>query len=134
MAVLKAVSEEPEFADVYMSDDTEPQHSEEYVWLYEADADRDWKTIRGGASHLPMQEDINVELRVFVLIGTDSVKPSEDRAFEISDAVEDALRDDPDLNGVLLHQRVKRIRQQQLVHDNRRGVHVLMSIYGEGRI
>jgi hypothetical protein len=131
-AIMAALEGAVGLDDVMITDDKEPERAKEYVWLYEAQAERDWKTI--GPQPVPLKENVTVELRVFVSKGTDKQKPSEERAFEIAEAVENALRDDPDLNGTLLHQRVEKLRQQQLVPDQRRTSHVLMTVSGEARI
>lgn len=117
---------------VTVTSEREPERETEFVYLYEATADREWSTI--GPQPAGMKEDVKVFLRVFALIGTASFKPSRERAFELVEAIEDALREDPELGGTVLYQHISRITQQKITEDRRRGCHVLLTISGQARI
>ncbi len=121
--------------DVAITDDREPERPSEYVWIYEGTAERQYKTLRGGGSQVPLEEDVEISLRVFVVKGSDSTKPSEERAVAIAEVVEEVLRDDPDLSGLLLYQRVSRLNIGPLgLVDQRRASQVLMTVMGTARI
>lgn len=134
MGVLEPL---PELADVEVTDDTEPERAKEYVWLYRANAKREFTVMKGGAPP-PLEEFLRLYLRVFVVVAGRSAKPAEVRALEIASAVERALReamsDSPPTAVRAKGLIVEELDDEPQVVDNGRAYHVLMIVRLNARI
>lgn len=114
--------------DIPVSRGLEPSRPKEYVWIWKAKAKRDFKSI--GSRPAPLDEDVSVTMRVVAIGGEDP----ESRVFEISDAVEAALRADLTLGGVVRWHRVEELEQELQQFDPKVGCHILMTLTARARI
>ncbi len=131
-AILEALQEAEDLADVVVSADKEPERAKEYVWIYKGKAKRDFKLLRPPPS--PLEEEARVFLRVLVIKGSKDPGPSAERAVEIADAVEETLRalelGAPFLSSILIEER----EEEPLLFDKSRGCHVLMTALAKARV
>jgi hypothetical protein len=135
-AILGALGTEPAPAgleEVEISGDKEPTRASEYVWLYKAKAQREFKSI--GRRPSSLDETVRVYLRVLVVKGSEL--EAESRALAIAEAVEGILRElDPDdedatfLSPLLIEE----LEDEPLQFDQKAGCHVLMTVVTKARI
>jgi hypothetical protein len=117
---------------VAISADKEPESAKEYVWIYKGKAKRDFKLM--GPRPAKVEEEVRISLRVLVVKGSDKAGPSEERALEIAALVEGALRDLELGAPVLFPILIEELEDEQLVLDQKRGCHVLMTAVTKARI
>lgn len=130
-AILAALEGAEDLVGVTVTADKEPEKEKEWVWVWKAEAEREFKVL--GPSPAALDEMVKVSLRVVSIQGTKAT-PSEERAFEISEAVETALRADPDLGGAVTWQRIEKVEQEPLLFDKRYGCLVEMTVKAKARI
>lgn len=131
LEILKEV-EALKSAKVVITADKEPERAREYIWLWKATATREFKSL--GPQPSALNEEVKIFLRVMVVKGDSSPTPSEERAFEILEEMETALRGQVRLNGAVRFQHVEDLEQEQLIFDRKRGCHILVTLTAKARI
>jgi len=127
-AILSTLEEAEALDGVTVAKGKEPTDPE-YVWIVKGKATREFAAVGGRP---PLNEDIDVTLRIVAVDGDDI--ESEDRAYELATAVEEALRDNDNLGDNVLFQRVRELEDGQLLFDQAWGFHVLMTVTAKARI
>ena len=127
-AVLSTLSSAEDLEGVEVGADLEPSRNSKYVWIWRAKSKRQFKSV--GARPPALDEDVSLTLRVVVIGGEDP----ETAVFEISDAVEAALRADLTLGGAVRWHRVEELDQEPLQFDQKVGCHILMTLTARARI
>ena len=130
-AILAALEGAEALQGVAVTAGKEPERDEEWVWVWKAEAEREFKML--GPSPAALDEVVKITLRVVSIQGANAT-PSEERAFEIAEAVETALRADPDLGEAVHWQRIEKVEQEPLLFDKRYGCLVLMVVKAKARI
>jgi hypothetical protein len=131
-AVVETLQAAEALKGIKVTDDREPDRDDEYVFIYKARARRDFKLI--GPQPAPQDETVNVYIRIVAIRGTDKAKPSEERALEIFEAVETALRDNSTLGDTALFQRIEDLEIEPQNFEGKRGCHVLATVTAKARI
>lgn len=131
-AVFQLLKEAESLENIRVTDDKEPENLKEYVWVWKARAKRNFKLL--GPQPSKREEMINVYLRIVAIKGSDKLKPSEERALEIFEAVEKALIADLTLKGTALFHIVDDLEVAPVKFDKRRGCHVIAVVSAKARI
>ncbi len=130
--IIAALEAADGLRDVVVTADSEPLRADEYVWLYKARSKRQFGAL--GPRPAPIDEELRVYLRILVLKGSDKSAPSEERALELADVVESALRDLEPGRPFLSPLLIEELDDEPLQFDQKRGCHVLMTVATKARI
>lgn len=84
-------------SDVLVTDETEQTRSSEYVYVGRATSSREFYGL-SNRKQPRMLENIEVDLEVLVILGTQSSLDSETRAWELLELAEEAIRNEIHLN------------------------------------
>jgi len=131
-AVTEILKGAEALSGIEVSDDREPERSTEYIWIWKAESNRDFAGI--GSQPPKLDEDIEITLRVVAMRGTDELRPSEDRAFEIANAAEKALAQQTTLNKTVRFHWVSKVKPTPFLFDRKRGCEVVMTLSAKARI
>lgn len=131
-AVFQILSEAPALENIRVTDDKEPENCKEYVWVYKAKAKRNFRLL--GNQPAKQDEKIEVYLRIVAIKDAQKLKPSEDRAVEIFEAVEEALRADITLKGTTLFHLIEDVELAPVKFDKKRGCHIIGVVSAKARI
>lgn len=105
-------------------------NKKEYVWIFKGKAKRDFASL--GPKPPPLDENVEVTLRIVAIKGDDVA--SEDRAYELFNAVETVLRDNPDLSEDILFQRISEVEDGHVLFDQKWGFHIIATVTAKARI
>lgn len=105
----------------------------ELVAIFSAEFEREFRLI--GPSPVPLEESFSVDVIVEVLrpSGRD-MKPATDRAWEIFALIEEAVREDLDLDGVTFDSRFSRGSREFFQTDKSQGSRIRATLAGTSRI
>lgn len=131
-AIIELLEASKDLEGVTLAPGAEPDRAKEYVWFYRATAAREFNLIGGNPP--PLDENLRIFLRVVAIKGDIGADASEERAYEIAEAVETALRGDLELDGTVYFHRIESVEQEHLKIDRTRGCHVLLTIAAKTRI
>lgn len=131
-AVVDLLKDAPALKGIPIVDDKEPEVKKEYVWVYKSKAKRAFKVI--GPQPGKQEEMIQIFLRIVSTKGDQKLKPSEDRALEIFEAVEEALRADTTLKGTAFFHLIEDVEIAPVKFDKKRGCHVIGVVSAKARI
>lgn len=106
----------------------EPARAKEYVWIRRGKSKRDFALL--GPRPAPLDEIVEVTIRVVAIGGEDP----EARTYEIFNALEAALRADPDLSDDVLFQKIGEVEDDHLLFDQKPGFHVVSTVTAKARI
>jgi hypothetical protein len=106
----------------------EPRDVLEWVYVWRAKATREPGSL--GRKPFVLKEDVKLTLRICSI----TEETSEARVFELAEAVESALRDDPTLGGTVKWQHVQELDQEARDFDGKAGHHILLTIVAVSRI
>lgn len=130
-AILSLLEGAEDLKGVLVTDDKEPEREKEYVWIWKAKARREYRLLGGSPS--PLDEDLEIKLRIVAMQG-DAAKPSEERASELLEAVETALRADLHLEDTVLWHKLEEIDGEPYLFDTRRGFAWSATLAAKARI
>lgn len=131
-AVFNLLKDAPALEGIKVTDDKEPERHKEYVWVYKARAKRKFKLL--GPQPARQDENIEVYLRIVSIKDATELKPSEERAIEIFEAVEEALRADITLKGTAFFHLIEDVEIAPAKFDKKRGCHVIAVVSAKARI
>lgn len=131
-AIIELLEASEDLEGVTIAPGAEPDRDKEYIWFYKASATRDFNLLGGNPA--PLDENLRIYMRVVAIKGSIDADPSEDRAYEIAEAVEAALRADLELDGTVFFHRIEAVEQEHLKIDRTRGCHVLLTLTAKTRI
>lgn len=131
-AVFQLLDDAPALEGIKVTDDKEPEHTKEYVWVYKAKAKRAFKLL--GPQPARQEEMIEIFLRIVAVKDAAKLKPSEERALEIFEAVEEALRADTTLKGTAFFHLIEEVEIAPVKFDKKRGCHVIAVVSAKARI
>lgn len=105
----------------------------ELVAIFTAEFDRDFRLI--GPTPVPLEESFTLEVIVEVLrpSGRD-MKPATDRAWEIFELIEEAVRTDLDLDDVTFDSRFSKGSREFFQTDKAQGARIRTTLAGTARI
>jgi hypothetical protein len=129
-SILEALESAEGLEEVVVSGDREPEQALEYIWLYKAKAKREFRLVRPRPA--PLEEEVRIFLRVLAVRA--EAMDAENRALEIAEAVENALRALDLGPPVLFPLLIEELDDEQLQFDQKRGCHVLMTVATKARI
>ena len=130
-ALVELLEASEDLQGVTVTDDKEPERSDEYVWIWKAKSHREYRLL--GGKPPPLDEDLEVKIRIVAIKG-DASKPSEERATELLEAVEDALRADLGLKQTVLWHKLEDIEGDPVLFDTRRGFAWMATLTAKARI
>lgn len=131
-AVFELIKDASALDGILVTDDKEPERAKEYVWVYKAKAKRNFKLL--GPQPAKQDEMIQVYLRIVAIKDAAKLKPSEERALEIFEAVEEALRADITLKGTAFFHLIEDLEIAPVKFDKKRGCHVVGIVSAKARI
>jgi hypothetical protein len=131
-AIFELLKDAAALDGITVTDDKEPERLAEYVWVWKARAKRKFKLL--GPQPARQDEMIEVFLRIVAIKGSDKLKPSEERALEIFEAVEEALRADITLKGKAFWHLIEDVEIAGVKFDKKRGCHVIAVVSAKARI
>ena len=105
----------------------------ELVAIFTAEFDRDFRLL--GPTPVPLEESFTLEVIVEVLrpSGRD-MKPATDRAWEIFELIEEAVRTDLDLDDVTFDSRFSKGSREFFQTDKAQGARIRTTLAGTARI
>lgn len=130
-AIVKTLKDAESLKGIKVTDEKEPTDEKEYIWVFKARAKRNWQNI---GPQSKMGEVIEIFIRCVSLKGSDEVKPSEERAIELFEAVEAALRANRRLDGTAFFQHVGDVEIAPVLVDKIRGCHVIAVVSAKTQI
>lgn len=134
-AIVKALNEHEPLKGVFIADEETPERESEFISILMAESKREFKTLAGGMTQPPQEEQLKVWFDIVVYNNNGrNPKESEDRAVEIFEAVEDALRNDTDLGQAVLFQNINEMKIVRGGQDKKRGCMITAAISAKARI
>lgn len=132
-AIVNTLNGAEELEGVEITADKMPERASEFIWVVNGKSEREFRLIGGAPT--PLDEDLTVEIRVVVILGAKTASPSEERATELLEAAETALREDIHLEDTVLWHRISNIAEgEQQVHDEKRGFVYVATLSAKARI
>lgn len=130
-AVVNTLKAASSLKGITVTDDKEPERKSEYIWIWKARAKREFKNIGPNSK---VDEMIEVFIRIVAYKGSTDQKPSEERAVEIFEAVETALRANRKLNNTVFWHKIGDLEIVPLVPDKKRGCHAIAVVNAKAQI
>lgn len=115
------------FPKLKISAGKEPERAPEWIWVWKAQADREFKVL--GPQPAPVEEDVKVWLRIVAIHQTEA----ESRAAEILEAAETALRS-ASLGGSTWNQLLQIDEAGPVQFDQKLGYHFVTTLSVHARI
>lgn len=129
-AISKVLKAAASLKGVTVTSGTEPTRPTEYVWVWKAEANREFRLL--GQTPAPLEEVVNVHLRVLAIRG--DLAAAETRATTLFEAVETALRSVPKLEGTVEWHRIEKVEAEPLNFDTKVGFQYLVVVSAKARI
>lgn len=132
-AVLKQLEGAEALKGITISAGKQPERPNEFVWLRSVKGKREWGPL--GKQPSSQNEMVRVNLWVFAIKqGGADREASEERAVEIFEAVEGALRETPTLGGVAFFQHVEELEVEPRLLDKKWAAYVYVTVAAKTRI
>jgi len=132
--LLNAAAESDEaLKEITVSNAEMPERKRKFVWIWKAKSKRDFRVI--GPAVTPQKEDMLTTMMIWAAKGEGrNPRPAEDKAMEIFEAVETALREDVTLEDSVLMHHIETMEIEGALLDQTHGCRIVAIISAQARI